>query len=306
VNSNDHFFATEAKEPKISLQTGYAFISGHHGELVQGVFECNGKLEIGLVTLPCHAYHTRAVFYPDKSKDVTVFPPGKTKAKKAATIVLERFTGSSVSGRLHLYSNAPIRIGVGSSTLDTISTILATARAINKELAIEEINSIGVEAETASDPLLYHTALLYAQRKGIVIRNYNKTLPSFLVLGFNTDSNGVDTLTMDLPQYTNQEIEKFALIAELIKDGIEMQNRQMIAEAATLSAQINQKYLPKKHFEEIVEIAKSNDALGVQVSHSGTVVGCLFDPLKTDNAKVEETRRLIEQLGFGSLYRFSI
>lgn len=288
----------------VGLRVGYAFITGHHGELVQGVFEHNGELERALVTLPCHLFHTRAVFYPDCSGNITVYPKDKSKALKAAKIVLNRYADDQVTGSLQLFSNAPMSIGVGSSTLDTISSILAVSRAIGQELTIEEVNMIGIEAETASDPLLYQHAVLFAQRKGFAIRNYERGLPSFHVLGFNTDSQGVDTLTMSLPVYTTSEVRRFAEIQKLVENGINEVDHQKIADAATTSARINQKYLAKSNLEKVIDIVRTNGGLGVQVSHSGTVIGCLFPPGVKDRSPIEKSAALISELGYKDLYEF--
>jgi L-threonine kinase len=51
-----------------------------------------------------------------------------------------------------------------------------------------------------------------------------------------------------------------------------------IAEAATISALANQFILPKDGLADILTAAKAAGALGLDVAHSGTVIGILFAP----------------------------
>ncbi|WP_162240362.1 hypothetical protein [Nocardia arizonensis] len=49
---------------------------------------------------------------------------------------------------------------------------------------------------------------------------------------------------------------------------------------ATASARLNQRFLEKPELETLVEIAAEHGAAGVQVAHSGSVAGVLFDPTR--------------------------
>jgi len=46
---------------------------------------------------------------------------------------------------------------------------------------------------------------------------------------------------------------------------------------ATASARINQRYLPKPQLELLIRICQQHRGCGVQVAHSGTVAGLIFD-----------------------------
>lgn len=51
----------------------------------------------------------------------------------------------------------------------------------------------------------------------------------------------------------------------------------MLGRVATASARINERFLPKPRLTEIEAIGDRFGAIGVQVAHSGTVVGLMFD-----------------------------
>lgn len=284
---------------------GYANVSGHHGELLQGMFEHHGKLERGLVTVPCTRYVTTASFFPDNSSRVRVSPVYKTKAQKAAKLMLERCGQPGLGGNLVLHSNVPVKRGLGSSTQDTVASIKAVADSIDYDINAKDVIRMAVEIETASDPLLYESSVLFAQRKAEVIEDFYTTLPRFAIIGFSTDKNGVDTVNMPLPEYSQSEIAEFYYLRYLIKKGIITQDHKLIAEAATGSAVISQKYLPKPSLKEIIEITRDSGGLGIQISHSGSVVGCLFHPDDFNEIVMDKTTVKLSELGFRHFYHFN-
>jgi len=68
-----------------------------------------------------------------------------------------------------------------------------------------------------------------------------------------------------------------------------------LATAATLSARVHQAILPNPLWERAAALAPACGALGVNIAHSGTVVGFLFDLNRTD--MVEEAHWLGPRLG---------
>ena len=56
-----------------------------------------------------------------------------------------------------------------------------------------------------------------------------------------------------------------------------MGDAYLIGRVASASARINQRFLPKPKFSEIERIAADTGAVGIQVAHSGTVAGLMFD-----------------------------
>jgi len=89
-------------------RTGVGAASGHHGELLQGVFEDrNGQLHRGLVTLPLTKLVSQATFTCAATSNLTTHPADKVKAGLAARKTLNHLgvaeggpIGSSTSASL--------------------------------------------------------------------------------------------------------------------------------------------------------------------------------------------------------------
>ena len=61
--------------------TRYAEAIGHHGELIQGMFEDeDAQLRRALVSLPCRHLKSKATFRPNEGETVSVMPASCEKA----------------------------------------------------------------------------------------------------------------------------------------------------------------------------------------------------------------------------------
>jgi uncharacterized protein involved in propanediol utilization len=287
------------------LGRGYSF--AHHGEILQGVFEeTGGSLRRGLVTLTSNMFESEAIFYPDSSNAVRIEPHWKGKARLAAELTLALIGGPCKGGRLVMSSNIPPSWGFGSSTCDATAATKAVADALNVTLPCKVVAGLVVKAEVASDPIMFDDrAVLFGQRDGVILEDFSGTLPPLEVLGFNTDPRGVETLAFPPARYTWWEVEAFRPLLGLVRQAVFTQDARLVGRAATASAQINQRHLPKPQFDLCRKLAEKVGALGVQVAHSGTLVGLLFDPEdEALNGRVKEARALISELRGGPIWRF--
>ncbi len=87
----------------------------------------------------------------------------------------------------------------------------------------------------------------------------------------------LDTLQLAPARYDRLEIQQFRVLRALIARAVRYQDPDCLGLAATASARISQRHLPKQHFERVLEIAEEAGACGVQVAHSGSLLGILFD-----------------------------
>ncbi|WP_394838616.1 amino acid adenylation domain-containing protein [Pendulispora rubella] len=280
--------------------------TGHHGEILQGVTERDGRLHRVLVTLPCPLMKSEASFVPDRSGAVAVEPPWKIKAQRAAELALAWAQRENWGGRLELRSNIPIGCGLGSSTSDVLAAIRAVATATRKVIAPEIIAKLAVQAETASDSLMFpDRAVLFAHREGRVVEDLGGPLPPLEVLGINTDTAGIDTIELTRARYDSTEIEGFRVAIGLLRRAVRDGDPRLLARVATADARVSQRYLPKPHFKKLEELAESVGALGLQVAHSGTVVGLLFDPQESRNGeRIARAKNAVTKLGFGTTWHF--
>jgi uncharacterized protein involved in propanediol utilization len=282
---------------------GEGAVLAHHGEIVQGMFYSpDGTPEHALVTLPCALWRTSARFRPLRSGPLTVEPAKRPRALMAARLTLDALGRTGWGGSLRIDSSVPLRWGCGSSTTDVLSTIRAVADAFGETLEPAWIARISVAAETASDSLMYgpERAVLFAQRRGSVLQDLGGPLPPVRVLGVNTEGGGMETLSLPPIAYTAWEIEAFGPILGLLRRAIERQDPALLGRVATASTLINQRHRPKTALPELMRIAEWTDALGVQVAHSGTVVGLLYAPGNAANEEMDRARAELKQLGLES------
>lgn len=281
---------------------GHGSATAHHGELLQGIFEDEeeGTLHRALITLPCRQYTSTSVFYINPfSRTVTVSPTWRTKACRAAKLTLVYGGLADYGGHLVVNSNVPVGWGLGSSTTDVTSAIRSVAEAADIMLTPTTIAEIAVQAEIASDSIMFgQNVVLFAQRDAKVLEDFGAPLPSFEIVSINTSPNGIDTLCLRLPDYDWSEIRTFQMLRALIRNAVSKQDRYLLSCVATASARINQRHLSNPLFDKLERICEENGALGLQVAHSGTVIGLLFDPSDPDvPERIESTRIRLKEAG---------
>lgn len=289
---------------------GMGYCGGHLGEIAQGVATTPaGRLVRCLVTMPCDLFGARADFTPDDSGGVGVFPPDYWKARTAVLKTFQALGMPGVGGRLQVHHNIPEKIGCGSSTATVVAAIRAAADSVGATLDLDTVARITVESECASDSIMFssYDAVLFAHREGRVVEVFPGSLPRMQVLGFNTDpdGDGVDTLGHPRARYDGAEIEQFRCIWAMLRYACRGGDVEVLARAATLSAHIDQRFLPKPHFDRMLHLQKSVGALGIHVSHSGTVAGFIFAPGDGSREAAQIAQAELARWGFGPFWRFT-
>lgn len=291
------------------LETGYGSAIAHHGEILQGMYitpaGCHRR---ALVTLPYPQRGAKAAFVPARSCPVTVEPGWKNKAHRAALLTLQYCGNAAWGGQLTITSTTPPRWGFGSSTSDVTATIRAVSAACHVSLPAAVIAQLAVDAETASDAVMFEDrAVLFAHRAGVVLEDFGAALPPLEIVGVNTDHTGVGVETLHMPpiQYSHHECETLQELVACLRQAVRTQNPKLVGQVARRSAQMNQRHLPKPAFDRLDVLVTEVEALGLQVSHSGTIVGLLFDPHETDKeTKIRQAQTSLRHMGFTHLWRF--
>ena len=262
---------------------GIGFAPAHHGELLQGMFADEaGVPHRALVTLPQPALGTRAVFRPSYTHGGVLGPPDLVKVRRAAILTLGRLPGyrsPAKGGQIEIASTVPHGIGMGSSTSDVTATIRAVADSHGHPLSKEEVARLAVLAECASDSVMMDDqVVLFAQREAVVLETFGRQLPPILVLGCDTaPEQQVDTLRLPPAPYDAGEIARFGVLRAAMRRAVAKADAALLGRVATASARINQRYLPKPELELLIRICEQHGGCGVQVAHSGTVAGLIFD-----------------------------
>ena len=272
----------------VSLDVGVGYAPAHHGELLQGMFyDAAGQPRRALVTLPQPGRGTRAAFYPSYSHSGIVGPPGLTKVRRAAMLALRQFAthpAPAKGGRIDITSDITRGIGMGSSTSDVTATIRAVADFHGVELSKDEVARLAVLAECASDSIMIDDrVVLFGHRDGVVLETFGHRLPPMFVISCDTEPGArVDTLRLQPADYDEAEVASFGVLRAALRRAVALGDTALLGRVATASARINERYLPKPHLEFLLRLCLRHGGCGIQVAHSGTVAGLIFDALHPD------------------------
>lgn len=316
------------------MLVGVGIAGHHHGEILQGGLRVGGEVVACLVTMPVGVVGSRVRYVVSgagagaagagsrasgadagpkaggvvmASEHVVVpgfdvVPAWKHKAGRAAGLALAAI-GAPVAGRLEIECSVATGVGLGSSTCDVVAAIRAVCDAHGVELDAGRVARLAIEAEGAVDPIMFDGEMvLFAQRQGRVLESFGSWTPRYAVLSIDTDlgGGGIDTLSLPTPQYTDADLAAFENMIGRAREAFQRRDSVTLAGIATESATLNQRFVPMRKFWEIRDLAASYHALGVQISHSGTVAGILFDARSiggSDDALVEDATAGVRSLG---------
>ncbi|MEU4570209.1 hypothetical protein [Micromonospora sp. NPDC023956] len=273
--------------------------------MLQGMFRSErGRRCRALVTLAHPEYGTRAYFRPRSGGGVATTDPLLIKARRAAELTLRELAGdhpAPAGGVVEIVSNIPRGLGMGSSTSDVTATIRAVADCHDVVLPQSTVARLAVLAEKASDSVMFDDAVvLFGHREGTVLETLGSALPPLVVVGCDTDprSGGVDTLQHAVAEYRDQEIDTFGVLRAALRRAVASGDAALLGRVSTASARINQRFLPKPALEDLINLCHRLGGCGVQVAHSGTVAGLMFDATRPGTTgAVERCVSAVEGLG---------
>ncbi len=240
------------------------------GELVQGVIEG----EPFLVSCPIDRYSRVRVELG--GNPAGAFAP--SKALRAVEATLELLGRRGVPFGIEVTCPLPHSKGFGTSTADVTAAIVAASAAGGEELAPADIARLAVSIEPSDGTMFPGLALFNhrSARRGTLLGG----APPLLVAVLEFEG-AVDTLEynarLDLACLLSREREHLRAL-DLLRRGLEEPRWELVGQAATLSATINQAVLPKPGLEEAIRLGDEHGALGVCAAHSGVVLGVLFAP----------------------------
>jgi uncharacterized protein involved in propanediol utilization len=308
-----HMSAGQARVREVSFErhdtrrVGRAVCYGHHGELFQGQIEdVSGRRRRCLVSLPCVSLRTEVTVEPGLSSGWRIAPAHKAKTLRAVELTAAFLGAPDLGGTIAVSSNIEEGKGYGSSTADCVAAVRATASALGQKLSDEQTADLCVKAETASDNVMFDTVVLFAQREGVALEDYRRPFPALEVIGIDTDPSAfVDTLEYPPAAYEWHHIQMFTTLVGALRRAFASRDVALLGRVATASAIVNDEFLPKPMFAELLAVAAATSILGVAAAHSGTLVSLLLDP--ADPAlprKVEAVLREVEALGITEVSRF--
>ena len=260
----------------------YGICPASCGEFVQGIIDD----EEYLCSYAIDMYSK--VYIEEKLVDINL---GRYKSRLAIEKVFEKFNlpkkyTKNIS--LNINSKIPVGKGMARSTADIGATIKATLSLIDKDLSSEEISKLAAEIEP-TDSIFIDKNSIFNPLNGTVIKYLgNLTNAKVVILEPN---KVLDTMKIRLRQdYNKLKVENKEVIKKsfaLLEEGLKKNNLSLVGEACTLSSLANENIEKKEYLNEIIKISKKYGAYGVNIAHSGTVVGILIDKYMNDKKMID-------------------
>jgi len=265
-----------------------AWVPGSAGEFVQGVLDGEHRL----VSCPIDHRVCAEIFLPGRGPATA--PPSLcyTKTRQALAMLLAADDPAPETIDFRIRNRLPRGIGMASSTADIVAVTAALQAALGRSVHAPQLARLAAAIEP-SDSIMFEGLALINPRNGELIRRLGQPPPMRVLL---LDPGGrVDTLGFNLRRDASghnisaSSTEAIGLLAAGVAD----RDLAAIGRAASLSARAQQVFLRHHLLETAEDLARKVGAFGVNVAHSGTLVGLLLpdDPERAHYAG-QRARRL--------------
>lgn len=255
---------------KSNQHVGTGSAPGTCGELVQGF---TSKGQPFHVTCPIEKSSTVSVtLHPAKEFSVHMATP-MSKLELSVLRTAEYLRLEPYEIRVAHWTDLDVGRGMGSSTADIVAAARAVAAAMDRSLNSSELASIATSVES-SDGSMHAGIVAFDQKSGGLLRRY-AWWPQFIVVmvvpakTLNTESANFDGKLELGPEFDR--------LLAMLDEASERREAAGFARAATESAMLNQRFVPNPYHALLEDRIDHYGAIGINVGHTGTVVGLLFD-----------------------------
>ena len=263
------------------IGTATASAPGPCGELVQGM---TGGAHF-LVTCPINQF-SRAMAtlrVADSAESVAVVRgiDHLPKARQAVSRVLEKLAThlgvAALTAEVAVANPIPAGKGMGSSSADITAAVGAIGMAAAQPLTPESIAKIALSVEP-SDGVMFPGVALFDHRCGSVAESLGPPPPMEVIV---IDTGGtVDTLEFNRVDRTalwKRIASRTDEALDLVREGVRRGDPELVGRGATISAQAGHLPAMAEWVERAAAFADEQGCAGINVAHSGTVVGILLD-----------------------------
>ena len=263
---------------------------GTCGELVQGI---TGGVHF-LVTCPINQFSRVTVTLWESSDAGTGIRvkgdprlPKTLQAVGSALVEIQKQRRiPDLLAHVSVANPLPIGKGMGSSSADITAAVSATGTAAGVVLSPETIARIALSVEP-TDGVMFPGVALFDHRSGRVAEPLGPPPPLEVIV---VDCGGeVDTLEFNridrTADWESVSVKTDAAL-ELVREGISRGDPELVGRGATISARAGCTSDAVPWVERAESFARENGAVGINVAHSGTVVGILLDARKRHSKPV--------------------
>jgi L-threonine kinase len=255
-----------------------ASLPGTMGEWVQGWIGGRESL-VSLVTAWRGYVELRSSLEGDS------FPAPGEKALRAFEIskrIFRNTDGSSLVPDyrfINVVNPLPASRGLATSTMDIAGTFAACAAFAGRDLPEEKLFALCAEIEP-SDGIMFEGLALVDHINGELLERLPSP-PEMRIVAV------VPPRELDTAEYRRDERllsearthgREHARAYDMLKRGLAAGDPELIGKASTLSAETQQKIMPRPEWEPLREALRLSGAVGIAVAHSGTASGLLYSP----------------------------
>ena len=263
------------------IGTATASAPGTCGELVQGM---TGGAHF-LVTCPINQFSRATVTLragvsgrtAQTVNGIDHLPKTREAVVKALDKLAPRLGLTAITAEVAIVNPIPAGKGMGSSSADVTAAVGAVGTAAGHPFPPESIAEIALSVEP-SDGVMFPGIAMFDHRCGSIAESLGAPPPMEVIV---IDTGGtVDTLEFNLVDRTAiwKEIAGLTEEAlELVREGIVRSDPVLVGRGATISARAGRLPAASEWVERAASFAHDEGCAGINVAHSGTVVGILLD-----------------------------
>jgi L-threonine kinase len=261
------------------------WIIGKVGEWLQGV-DREGAPIVYALTVGSSPFRTLTSVEPAESLEVMINPDAPAESAKVQKAIKELAISHGLRAdctyRVTITGSPPRGKGLGSSSVDIASVLLAINDLHGWGISVAELFKLMCRVERSD--YLFDPELMVAANPRDGSRTIVAPAPKCLVLAWDTDPGRVvDTeavLHLDLARRSFHE--EYQELSRMIQSGA----TESLLTAATRSAELNNRILPKLGFSEARKLVHELQNVGLIAAHTGTILGfALPQPVDKDRQR---------------------
>lgn len=264
-------------------KAGVGFCAASFGELLQGVLPGQRKFLVNLRISrgsQVRVKLTSPLYSAEKEAQIAESYQSYPKSYKLLRNVLSDL-GSHNDCLIEIDSDVPVGKGLSSSTADMVAAIRGLAQAASVAFREDYIGRVITEIEP-NDGLQYHGTSAYHHTTGQLIDRVD-WVPPFRILG--VDFGGiVDTVAFNQQKisFNAEQMARYHELLHAMLAALREHDSRTVASIASESTRLWQVYRPRAEMDRMFELQAATDGLGVVNTHSGTYLGLLYDPGRSD------------------------
>jgi uncharacterized protein involved in propanediol utilization len=259
------------------------WVAGKVGEWLQGV-DREGKPIVYALAVNSSPFRTVASVEPVTKLTVMINPDApadSAKVKKAINELASSY-GCKCTCRVIISGSPPRGKGLGSSSIDIASALLAIKELLALRISASELFKLMCRVERSD--YLFNPESIVAANPSDGSCSVVGRAPKCLVLAWDTDPSGtVNTEAVRHLDNTRRSFrQEYWELAGMIQSG----ETEMLLRAATRSSEINDSMLPKIGFAAARKFVNELPKVGLIAAHTGTYLGFVLpEPIDPDLAR---------------------